>query len=71
MSAEVRCKLISHEFIHVLQHLNGNLKAGKPLGWKVTNADLNAFGSVQEAEAYLYQNQAERVLLILESIESR
>ena len=32
MSAEVRCQLISHEFINVLQHLHGDLKGVPPLG---------------------------------------
>lgn len=57
MSAEVRCKLISHEFIHVLQHLHGNLKGVPPLGWGPSRD--------QEAEAYAHQNQAGYVLQLL------
>ena len=57
MSAEVRCLLISHEFIHVLQHLQGHLKGVPPLGWGPSYD--------QEAEAYAHQNQAGYVLLLL------
>ena len=32
MSPLVRCMLISHEFIHVLQHLQGDLRGLPPLG---------------------------------------
>ena len=57
MSSEVRCLLISHEFIHVLQHLYGNLKGVPPLGWGPSGD--------QEAEAYANQNQAGYVLRLL------
>ena len=57
MSAEVRCLLISHEFIHVLQHLHGQLKGVPPLGWGPSRD--------QEAEAYAHQNQAGHVLQLL------
>ena len=57
MSAEVRCLLISHEFIHVLQHLHGDLKGVPPLGWGPSRD--------QEAEAYAHQNQAGHVLQLL------
>ena len=33
MPLEVPCLLISNEFIHSLQHLNGDLKGVEPLGW--------------------------------------
>ena len=65
MSEEVRCLLISHEFIHVLQHLYGNLKGVPPLGWGASDAQLMRFGSKQEAEAYAHQNQAGYVLKLL------
>ena len=58
MSAEVRCLLISHEFIHVLQHLTAELKGVPPLGWDVTHQGVQRFGSIQEAEAYRHQNHA-------------
>jgi hypothetical protein len=67
MSAEVRCLLISHEFIHVLQHLHGDLKGVPPLGWPVTSQDVQRFGAVQEAEAYRYQNNAGYVLQLLKA----
>ncbi len=54
MSAEVRCLLINHEFIHVLQHFHGQHKGVPPVGWGPSRD--------QEAEAYGYQNQAGRVL---------
>ena len=57
MSTEVRCQLISHEFIHVLQHLHGDLKGVPPLGWGPSRD--------QEAEAYAHQNQAGHVLQLL------
>jgi len=57
MSAEVRWQLISHEFIHVLQHLHGDLKGVTPFGWGPSRA--------QEAEAYANQNQADQVLHLL------
>ena len=65
MSDEVRCLLISHEFIHVLQHLHGDLKGVPPLGWPVTPQGIERFGAVQEAEAYRYQNNAGYVLMLL------
>ena len=57
MSAEVRCQLISHEFIHVLQHLHGDLKGVPPLGWGPSHD--------QETEAYAHQNRAGHVLKLL------
>ncbi|WP_186500851.1 hypothetical protein [Synechococcus sp. A15-60] len=65
MSDEVRCLLISHEFIHVLQHLHGDLKGVSPLGWPVSPQGIERFGAVQEAEAYRYQNNAGYVLMLL------
>ena len=62
MSKEVRCLLISHEFIHVLQHLHGDLKGVEPLGWSVSAESVSRFGSLQEAEAYTHQNKVGRVL---------
>ena len=66
MADKVRCKLISHEFIHVLQHLHGDLKGVPPLGWPTTHPDP----VVQEAEAYGHQNRAGYVLELLESTPS-
>lgn len=66
MSSSVRCMLISHEFIHVLQHLYGELKGVKSLGWQTTSEGIQRFGSIQEAEAYRYQNHAGHVLKLLE-----
>ena len=65
MSAEVRCLLISHELIHVLQHLTAELKGVPPLGWDVTHQGVQRFGSIQEAEAYRHQNHAGHVLQML------
>ena len=65
MSEEVRCMLITHEFIHVLQHLHGDLKGVPPLGWPVTRRGVVRFGSFQEAEAYHYQNYSGYVLKLL------
>ena len=66
MSAEVRCMLISHEFIHVLQHFNGDLKGVEPLGWSASAQEIKRFGDIQEAEAYRYQNFAGHVLQLLQ-----
>ena len=65
MPPEVYCQLISHEFIHVLQHINSNLTGVNPLGWKVTLDAVKRFGSLQEAEAYTYQDKAGLVLNLL------
>ena len=66
MSPAVRCMLISHEFIHVLQHLYGDLKGVNSLGWQTTPKDIQRFGSIQEAEAYRYQNRAGHVIHLLQ-----
>ncbi len=70
MKKEVRCKLISHEFIHVLQHIKGDLKGVEPLGWPVSKQSIEHFGSIQEAEAYTYQNQVGLVYRRLLEVES-
>ena len=54
MSPLVRCMLISHEFIHVLQHLHGELLGVPPLGWTNEHPDPIP----QEAEAYGHQERA-------------
>lgn len=69
MSPPVRCLLISHEFIHVLQHLNGDLRGVPALGWNINVDQIRRFGSRQEAEAYVYQNSAEHVLGLLKATE--
>ena len=66
MSPADRCMLISHEFIHVLQHLHGDLKGVDSLGWQTTSEGIERFGSVQEAEAYRYQNRAGYVIRLLQ-----
>ena len=65
MRPAVRCMLISHEFIHVLQHLHGDLKGVDSLGWQTTPEGVQRFGSIQEAEAYRYQNRAGYVIHLL------
>ena len=62
MSPVVRCLLISHEFIHVLQHLQGNLRGVPPLGWNNVHPDPIP----QEAEAYGHQQRAGYVLRLLQ-----
>ncbi|KGG27032.1 MULTISPECIES: hypothetical protein [unclassified Prochlorococcus] len=61
MSLEVLCLLISNEFIHLLQHLYGDLKGVEPLGWLVSAEAVSRFGSLQEAEAYTIQNKTGRM----------
>ena len=67
MSAVVRCKLISHEFIHVLQHLNGQLKGVETLGWGASSHERQRHPIPQEAEAYQHQDQAGYVLQLLKA----
>ncbi len=69
MSPSVRCQLITHEFIHVLQHIKGGLKAVIPMDWPIPSNAILRFGSLQEAEAYIYQNKAALVLKYLLFIE--
>ncbi|WP_244279057.1 hypothetical protein [Synechococcus sp. UW179B] len=65
MSSEIRCLLISHEFIHVLQHLQGNLRGVPILGWSNAHPDPIP----QEAEAYGHQQRAGYVLKLLQQTE--
>jgi len=68
MSAEVRCKLISHEFIHVLQHIHGDLRGVPTLDWPASAELIERTGSRQEAEAYQHQNSAGYVLRMLRAV---
>ena len=63
MRPVVRCMLISHEFIHVLQHLHGDLRGVPPLGWTNEHPDPIP----QEAEAYGHQQRAGYVLSLLQA----
>ena len=65
MSPEVRCVLISHEFIHVLQHLQGDLRGVSVLGWTTQHPDPIP----QESEAYGHQQRAGYVLWLLKQTE--
>ena len=65
MSPLVRCMLISHEFIHVLQHLHGELRGVPPLGWTNEHPDPIP----QEAEAYGHQQRAGYVLRLLQQTQ--
>ena len=65
MSPAVRCMLITHEFIHVLQHLQGHLRGVLPLGWTTEHPDPIP----QEAEAYGHQQRAGYVLRLLQQTE--
>ncbi|KZR70270.1 hypothetical protein PMIT1313_00580 [Prochlorococcus marinus str. MIT 1313] len=68
MSAEVRCKLISHEFIHVLQHIHGDLRGVPTLAWPASAELIELTGSRQEAEAYQHQNRVGYVLRMLRAV---
>ena len=59
------CQLITHEFMHVLQHLNGGLKIVKPLDLKLTYSQIYTQTSLQEAEAYAYQNLVGKIYYLL------
>ena len=65
MSPLVRCQLVSHEFIHVLQHLHGELRGVPPLGWTNEHPDPIP----QEAEAYGHQQRAGYVLRLLQQTQ--
>ena len=65
MSPLMRCQLVSHEFIHVLQHLHGNLRGVPPLGWTNEHPD----SIPQEAEAYGHQQRAGYVLRLLQQTQ--
>ncbi len=60
------CQLITHEYIHVLQHLNGNLKSVLPIGWHLTYKQIYSNESLQEAEAYAYQDYIGKVYYSLQ-----
>ena len=60
MSSEVPCLLISNEFIHLLQHLHGDLKGVEPLGGLVSAEAVSRFALLQEAEAYILQTKTAR-----------
>ena len=70
MSLEVLCLLISNEFIHLLQHLHGDLKGVEPLGWLVSAEAVSRFALLQEAEAYTHQNKIGRLAQRLFEAES-
>ena len=63
MSPVVRCMLISHQFIYVLQHLQGDLRVVPPLGWTTAHADPIP----QKAEAYGHQHRVGYVLSLLQA----
>ena len=65
MSPLMRCQLVSHEFIHVLQHLHGNLRGVPPLGWTNKHPD----SIPQEAEAYGHQQRVGYVLSLLQQTQ--
>ena len=71
MTEQTRCQLFSHELIHVLQHLKENLKGVEPLGWPVSKESVKKFGSIQEAEAYTYQNRGELILNLIERAKAK
>ena len=66
MTKEVYCMLITHEFIHVLQHLHGNLEKVIPLGWELDYKQIYSYSTLQEAEAYAYQNSPIKIIYLLE-----
>ena len=65
MSPAVRCMFVSHEFIHVLQHLHRDLQGVPPLGWTTEHLDP----ILQEANAYGYLQREEYVLRLLQQKE--
>ena len=70
MSSEVPCLLISNEFIHLLQHLQGDLKGVDPLGWLVSAEAVSRFALLQETEAYTHQNKTGKLAQRLFEAES-
>ena len=65
MSPAVRCIFISHEFIHVLQHLQRDLRGLPPLGWTTEHLDPVP----QESEAYGHLQREGYVLWLLQQTE--
>ena len=58
ISSAVRCMLISHECIHVLQHFQGDFRGVPPLGWTTEYHDP----ITQKSEAFGHQQQVVFVL---------
>ena len=69
LSPQSKCELITHEFIHVLQHLNGDLTQVKQLGWPIEENSIKIYGSIQEAEAYGHQKKVGEVLSLFSYLE--
>ena len=65
MSPEVRCTLISHESIHVLQHLEGGFAGSSTSGLDNLHPDPIS----QEAVAYGHQQRPGYVLTLLQQTE--
>ena len=65
MTKETYCMLITHEFIHVLQHLKGNLRKVIPLGWTLSYRQIYSHSNLLEAEAYAYQNSPMKIIFFL------
>tara|TARA_Y100001968_G_C19224090_1_gene651208 strand:- start:406 stop:891 length:486 start_codon:yes stop_codon:yes gene_type:complete len=68
LSPVIFCRLVTHEFIHVLQHLNGNLEGVVPLGWPLYYEQIYKHENLQEAEAYAYQDSPRKVISYLKNI---
>ena len=65
MTKATYCMLITHEFVHVLQHLKGNLRKVIPLGWTLSYTQIYSHSSLLEAEAYAYQNSPMKIIFFL------
>ncbi|WP_114990315.1 hypothetical protein [Synechococcus sp. UW179A] len=64
-----KCRLITHEMVHLLQHWHAGFRAVLPLGWPVDGEATEGRSlSPHEAEAFTAQEQPRKVLRALKKL---